>query len=738
VESKSGESASRGIDAGPRGFVFRFPYNAALVEAVKTIEGRRYDPVSKTWTIPLSRAAEVSVIASTHRFALTEAAQKALANPQELQPAIVGDTGVVRIDDTFYIKFKYDQARVEAVKTIDGRRWHPDEKMWSAPLSSVRRVRSFCEEFRIPTTALDDVPDSDPVVEPEITKIPKGYLISFDYDRDLVQRVREIPTARFDREEQVWFVANSAKEDVVDFAEETSAVLDEALEISFADFSERRRRYAMSLATDSDLVLPTLVGTLKGFQKAGIRFALDSLGFAEQSGDWRRVSERAKCGVFIGDEQGLGKTVQALGVLEAADAYPAVVVAPASVRLNWQREVRKWLPHRTVQVVYGVEPAEVSADIVIVGWDALHGWSESLPVHAAVFDEVHYAKSARTRRTQAALELSRRAIEAGGFSVALSGTPLLNSPDELKSQLQIIGRLEEFGGSRGFDASYGKAKEPDLAGLGRRMRETCFVRRLKRDVMAELSEKEFSSLVVTGDERVMREYRMAEAGLRLELGEELARATATPNGSNSSERQAAGLREFRRNAQTHLVRLEQLRQLAAKAKRAAVTEWIEDFAEYQKKLVVFGWHRNDVDWVADKFADGLKIQGGMSDSDKQAAVDRFQTSDEARVISCSIKAAGIGITLTAASDVLFIEQGWNPADMDQAADRCHRIGQKDSVTVYTMLCEGTIDERIADLIAKKRLIVNAVLEGEDVDDIGGISMAVLEQYAVEGMTGNAA
>lgn len=738
MDKKSDEVAARVIEAGPRGFVFKFPYDAVLVDVVRGLEGRRYDPGTKSWTVPFGLANDVAAIAKMHSFVLTDEAKKAVGNPDAMRPVIAGESGVVRIDDSFYIKFKYDKALVEAVKSIDGRRWHPDEKMWSVPVSSVRRVRSFCEEFHIPTTALDDVPDSDPVIEPEIVKIPKGYLISFEYDRDLVQRVREIPTARYDRKEQVWFVANSAKEDVVDFAEETSAVLDEALEVSFADFSERRRKYAMSLATDSDLVLPTLVGTLKGFQKAGIRFALDSLGFVERAGRWERVSDRVKHGVFIGDEQGLGKTVQALGVLEAADAYPAVVVAPAAVRLNWQREIRRWLPHRSVEVAYGVEPAEVSSEIVIVGWDALHGWAESLPVHAAVFDEVHYAKSARTRRTQAALELSRRAIEAGGFAVALSGTPLLNRPDELKSQLQIIGRLEEFGGSRGFDAAYGKTKDADLAGLGRRMRETCFVRRLKRDVMAELGEKEFSSLVVPGDERVMREYRLAEAGLRRELGEELARANAMAKGANSVERRAAGMREFRRNAQTHLVRLEQLRQLAAKAKRAAVTEWIEDFAECEKKLVVFGWHRNDVDWVADTFADGLKIQGGMGDADKQAAVDRFQTSDDARVISCSIKAAGVGITLTAASDVLFIEQGWNPADMDQAADRCHRIGQKDSVTVYTMLCEGTIDERIANLIARKREVVNAVMEGKDVDGFGGISMAVLEEYAIEGMSGSAA
>ena len=104
-------------------------------------------------------------------------------------------------------------------------------------------------------------------------------------------------------------------------------------------------------------------------------------------------------------------------------------------------------------------------------------------------------------------------------------------------------------------------------------------------------------------------------------------------------------------------------------------------------------------------------------------------------VSCSLKAAGVGITLTAASDVLFIEQGWNPADMDQAADRCHRIGQKDSVTVYTMLCEGTVDERIAKLIDQKRLIVNAVMQGDDVESFGSISMAVLEEYAREGWSG---
>jgi SNF2 family DNA or RNA helicase len=382
-------------------------------------------------------------------------------------------------------------------------------------------------------------------------------------------------------------------------------------------------------------------------------------------------------------------------------------------------------------VVYGVAPRDVDADIVVIGWDTLHGWSESLAVKAVVFDEMHYAKNERSRRTQAALDLSQRAFLNSGFALALSGTPVLNRPHDLKSQLNIIGRLEEFGGSRGFDTLYVRADEPDLEGLHQRLRETCFVRRLKRDVLPELGDKEYASLVVEGDDEVMETYRLAEAGLRHELGEELKRAVSMAKGATKSERMAAGLREFRKRGASHLAELEYLRQLAAKAKRASIREWIEDFSSNEKKLVVFAWHRDDVEWVADTFGNGLKIIGGMSDADKQDAIDRFQNSDDEKIIACSLKAAGVGLTLTAASDVLFIEQGWNPADMDQAADRCHRIGQKDSVTVYTMLCEGTVDEHIAGIIDKKRKVVNAVMDGGDVEDMGGVSMAVLEAYARE-------
>ena len=120
--------------------------------------------------------------------------------------------------------------------------------------------------------------------------------------------------------------------------------------------------------------------------------------------------------------------------------------------------------------------------------------------------------------------------------------------------------------------------------------------------------------------------------------------------------------------------------------------------------------------VADKFSDGVKIQGGVTVEKRQEFVDKFQNADEQKVIACQIKAAGVGLTLTASSDVLFIEQGWTPADMEQAVDRCHRIGQTDSVTGWLMLTANTIDEDIAALIDAKRKIVNRATDGSDDDE----------------------
>lgn len=425
-------------------------------------------------------------------------------------------------------------------------------------------------------------------------------------------------------------------------------------------------------------------------------------------------------GVFIADEMGLGKTPQSLAVLGATQARGTVVVCPTSLRLNWQREARKWLPGWSVEILHGTRPHMTVADIRVIGYDVLHAWADVLDPAAVVFDEAHLLKNGQARRTRAAVMLADRVHDRGGFVLALTGTPVLNNAAELVAQLRILGRLDEFGGAAKFRREFTDPKT--LPSLNRRLRATCYVRRRKVDVLTELPPKRWATIVVEGDPTVMRDYRDAEADIVGFLADRARQLAAESGASDDEARRVAWQAALRAEAAQHLVAVTALKRLAARAKMPAVRAWVDDFESTGKKLVVFGWHREVVDAIADQFADGCVIRGGMTDDDKQGNVDRFQTDDKQRVIACSIKAAGVGLTLTAASDVLFVEQGWTPADMDQAADRCHRIGQHDSVTAWTVVCDGTIDDDIAELIDRKRRVVDAATDGTIVGSVDAASV----------------
>lgn len=420
-------------------------------------------------------------------------------------------------------------------------------------------------------------------------------------------------------------------------------------------------------------------------------------------------------GVLIADEQGLGKTVQALAVCEAANLFPAVVVCPTAVRLNWQREVGRWLPHRTVKVVYGTAPTSETVDVLILGWDVLHAWTDALPsARAAIFDEAHLAKNGQSRRTKAAIRYADRVRDGEGVVIAMTGTPIVNRPTELIPILRLIGRLNDFGGAAAFRHNY---KTPaDLRDLNRRLRAACFVRRRKIDVLKELPPKRYATVPMETTDPEMAEYRAAEAQILAYLATKARDAALSAGASTKEARRAAAEAAIRASAAEHLVALTALRRLAVGAKLAAVDEWLADFAQTGHKAVIFAWHRDIVDLLAARYANGCAVRGEMADHDRQAAIDRFQHDPAQQFIVCSIKAAGVGITLTAAADVVFVEQGWSPADMDQAADRCHRIGQTDSVTAWTLVAVNTIDDDMTALITAKRTIVDAVADGERVSD----------------------
>jgi SNF2 family DNA or RNA helicase len=312
-----------------------------------------------------------------------------------------------------------------------------------------------------------------------------------------------------------------------------------------------------------------------------------------------------------------------------------------------------------------------------------------------------------------------------GLVLCLTGTPVTNRPNEYASQLEILGRLKDFGGLWGFYRRYCAAYQDNfgqwnitghshLDELNERLRGTCYIRRTKDQVLSELPPVMHSKLLVEGSSAAMKEYKKAETDILLYIAER-ARQLALEQGKPSYG--AAIHAMIKAEANEHLVRLSVLRKLAAKAKMEVVEEWINARIDNGKKVVVAAHHRDIVDELARKYGN-LRIQGGMSVEEVEESKRRFQTEDveSAPVIVLSIQAAKTGHTLTAAEECLFVELPWTPADVDQTYSRLHRIGQKGSVTATYMLAAGTIDEDIYEIIQKKRSVVNAAVDGGEVDN----------------------
>jgi superfamily II DNA or RNA helicase len=444
---------------------------------------------------------------------------------------------------------------------------------------------------------------------------------------------------------------------------------------------------ALSAASDASLEVPGLGGELKPFQRAGVRYLLER----------RRA--------FLADEQGLGKTIEALATIEAAEAYPAVVVCPASLKLNWLRELSLWLPGRTARALagHGRRDRPGHADITVVNYDILDARLtelSGLEPRAVVFDESHYCKNAAAKRTRAAQRLAATVPE-DGLVLALTGTPVTNRPAELISQLRILGRLQEFGSGVHFGERF---RGPDAhLRLHWHLRARCFVRRLKADVLPQLPAKTRAVVPIELDNEA--EYRLAERDV-------VAWLQSQPMDLRELDAKvAAALRAER------LVRLNALKLLAARGKLASALRWIHDFSSSGERLVLFARHREIQRAVLEHFPHALHILGADTPRARQEALDAFQGPDgpENQLIVCSIEVAGQGLTLTRSSNVAFLELDWTPAKHDQAEDRCHRIGQQDAVNAYYLLAAETVDESIATLLERKRAVIGAVTDGREED-----------------------
>ncbi|HYB24768.1 MAG TPA: DEAD/DEAH box helicase [Solirubrobacteraceae bacterium] len=456
---------------------------------------------------------------------------------------------------------------------------------------------------------------------------------------------------------------------------------------------------ALSSADDAPLRVVGLGGELKPFQRAGVSYLL------------------ARRRAFLADEQGLGKTIEALATLEAAGAYPAVVVCPASLKLNWVRELGRWLPARSVASLSGgrTDARAPAADVTVLNYDIVAARAHELCARsprALVLDESHYCKNAAAKRTQAVQRLAAT-VPRDGLVLALSGTPVTNRPAELISQLRILGRLDDFGSGARFGQRF---RGPDAhLRLHWHLRARCFVRRLKADVLPQLPAKTRAVVPVELDNEA--EYRLAERDL-------VAWLRSQPLDLRELDAKvAAALRAER------LVRCNALKLLAARGKLHAALAWIHDFCSTGEPLVVFAGHREIQRAVLARFPAALHILGEDGAAAREQALRAFQEPDASAanpLIVCSIEVAGHGLTLTRSSNVAFLELAWTPAKHDQAEDRCHRIGQQDAVNAYYLLAADTIDETISTLLERKRAVIGAVTDGREEDEEGVLDGLVRE------------
>jgi len=462
------------------------------------------------------------------------------------------------------------------------------------------------------------------------------------------------------------------------------------------------RRVAINQTKNTTLLkngIAGLRGTLFPYQSEGVSFIDAHNGRA-----------------LIADEMGLGKTIQALAWLQLhPEARPAVIVTPASLKLNWEREARQWMTLPDTHVVFGSFPYELRSMITIINYDIVTRWVstilESKP-KVIILDECHLIKNDKALRTRAVQQLARSIPNI----ITLSGTPMLSRPAELYNALNLVcpalfnNKWHYYqrycGAHRGpFGWNFnGATHTKELHDI---LTSSCMLRRLKVDVLPQLPPKISSFVPMELDS--VEEYRSAER----DFIDYIQRTRG-----NEAARRASRAEAF--------ARVEVLKQVVAAQKLNSVLHWIDEFLSEDIKLVVFAHHNDIVEQIYQAFAPiAVRYDGTLSAQAKEQAKDRFQTDPNVRLFIGSLKAAGIGLTLTAASHVAFVELPWTASDLDQCTDRLHRIGQAaTSVNIYYLLATDTIEEHVAAIVDGKRTTFDAVMDGRATSESSMISALI--------------
>ena len=549
-----------------------------------------------------------------------------------------------------------------------------------------------------------------------ITKYPNCYTISFPYHPMLVTCVKRIPSVAKDikkaylSDEKAWKIEPQDESYV-------KIMADWAIHYGYCN----RKQWRESTRNLNDYSIPEMPkleiphGLLLepyDYQKEGIAYAL----------------KYKRC--IFGDQPGLGKTLQAIGTVTIAKSYPCLVICPAALKINWQREFKKFAGKQALILDDRNKGSwqryieTKCCDIFITNYESLKKYfvlrvkddarftMKSIEFdprislfRSVIIDESHKCKSTKTQQSK----FVEGICKGKEYILELTGTPVVNDNTDLIQQLKIMGRLEDFGGYKFFVDRYcdGLRKSSNLRELNWRLWNTCFFRREKSKVLTQLPDK--SRQYIEVDISTRREYEKAENDLIQYLRDY----------KNASDEKIT--KAMRGEV---MVRMGILKSISARGKIKVFSEFIPDVIDGGEKLIVFAYLKDVVHELKKLFPDAVLVTGDENPTQKQISVDRFQNDPSCKLIILNYKSGGTGLTLTASSRVAFIEFPWTFSDCEQAEDRAHRNGQKNNVNCYYYLGKDTIDRYMYDVIQTKKSIANGVTGTDDVVKENMVDMAM--------------
>ncbi len=539
----------------------------------------------------------------------------------------------------------------------------------------------------------------------DIIRTPNCYKVVYQYHPMLVKCTKRIPSAKYQATGKYWEVAHSDVNYLRlmgDWAQKNRFVS----VVRWLQDDEPVQSYEPLPMPKLEVPHHLLVQPYD-YQTEGIAYAL----------------QKKRC--IMGDEPGLGKTAQAIGTMTASGAFPCLVICPASLKVNWQREFKRFggidaviLDDNNRAVWHTLltmkrNDGKPLCQVIITNYESLKKFfvrrinrqqrftlksvefDQRINLfRSVIIDESHKCKSNKTQQSKFVQGIA----QGKEYILELTGTPVVNNNEDLIQQLNIMGRLDEFGGYTKFAGRYcqGMNKSSHLKELNFRLRASCFFRRQKKDVLTQLPDKTRSYLVTDISNR--KEYQDAERDVIKYLRDY--------KDADDEKLQRAIRGDI-------MVRMNILKQVSARGKVSSAIDIIHNTIDGGDKLIVFCFLKEVVAALKQEFPKAVTVTGDDNDRQKQYSVDKFQEDEACKLIILNYRSGGTGLTLTAASNVLFVEFPWTYSDCCQAEDRAHRNGQKNAVTCTYLLGDGTIDEYMYNLIQTKKNIANAVTGTDD-------------------------